>query len=53
MESRNVPAMAPVEDSLIDAAIYRDGRRIESPPTLTATYERLRALPDRPGANLC
>src|SRR5205814_7546164 len=46
MESRNVPAIAPVEDSLIDAAIYRDGRRIESPPTLTATYERLRALPD-------
>jgi magnesium transporter len=38
--------MAPVEGSLIDAAIYREGRRIESPPTLAATYERLRQLPD-------
>ena len=46
MESRSGPTMAPVEDSLIDAAIYRDGRRIESPQTLAATYERLRELPD-------
>jgi magnesium transporter len=46
MESRSDSAMAPVEGSLIDAAIYREGRRIESPPTLAATYERLRQLPD-------
>src|SRR6266545_830909 len=39
MESRSGPPMAPVEDSLIDAAIYREGRRIESPPTLAATEQ--------------
>lgn len=45
MESHGGPMMAPVEESLIDAAIYRDGVRIESPPTLVETHERLRQLP--------
>src|SRR6185437_16199740 len=45
MESRGGSTISPVEDSLIDAAIYRDGVRIESPPTLAETHERLGHLP--------
>src|SRR6476469_2752851 len=45
MESRGGSMMAPVDESLIDAAIYRDGIRIESHPTLAETHERLRQLP--------
>ena len=46
MEPRPVAA-APVEQSVVDAAIYRDGRRVDSPSTLAETYERLR---EQPGA---
>src|SRR5256885_7606597 len=42
MELRPAPPAPPVEDSLIDAAIYREGRRVESPATLAETYRLLR-----------
>ncbi|NUU25694.1 MAG: magnesium and cobalt transport protein CorA [Streptomycetaceae bacterium] len=38
---------APVEKSLIDSALYVDGRRVASPGTLAETY---RGLHERPGA---
>jgi magnesium transporter len=45
MEPR--PAAAPpVEQSVVAAALYRDGRRIDSPPTVAETARRLR---DQPG----
>ncbi|MCZ4094943.1 magnesium and cobalt transport protein CorA [Streptomyces sp. So13.3] len=37
----------PVENSVIDAALYRDGHRIDTPATLTEAY---RKLPDTPDA---
>jgi magnesium transporter len=47
MEPRPVPAAdAPVEESVVAAAIYRDGQRIDSPPTVAETVRRLR---DQPG----
>jgi magnesium transporter len=36
-------AVTPVENSVIDNAVYQDGRRIDSPATLAETVERLRA----------
>jgi magnesium transporter len=39
-------AAAPVEHSVIDNAIYTEGRRVDSPATLADTFERLR---DKPG----
>jgi magnesium transporter len=49
MDPRTDPgqAMARVENSVIDNAIYLRGRRIDSPPTLADTFERLR---DKDGA---
>src|SRR5215216_1830752 len=44
MEPRPAPA-APVEQSVVAAAIYRDGRRIDSPPTVAETVRRLREQP--------
>jgi magnesium transporter len=46
MEPRPAPAAATVEQSVVAAAIYRDGRRIDSPPTVAETSRRLR---DQPG----
>ncbi|MFI6982760.1 magnesium and cobalt transport protein CorA [Embleya sp. NPDC050154] len=43
----DVPEPAPVEHSLIDAAIYVAGVRVASPTTLADTYRELHA---RPGA---
>jgi magnesium transporter len=43
----DTPDTAPEERSLIDAAIYVDGRRTASPTTLADTY---RELHDHPGA---
>ncbi|MGP3940451.1 magnesium and cobalt transport protein CorA [Streptomyces sp. 6N106] len=37
----------PDERSVVDAAVYRDGRRVGTPGTLAATYRRLR---EEPGA---
>ena len=45
MESRPEDVVAPVEGSMVDAAIYREGRRIESPPTIAETTQHLRDLP--------
>jgi magnesium transporter len=42
MEPRPAAAPAPVEQSVVAAALYRDGRRIESPPTVAETARRLR-----------
>ncbi|MET7901094.1 magnesium and cobalt transport protein CorA [Streptomyces sp. NPDC005355] len=33
------------ERSVVDAAVYRDGRRVGTPDTLAATYRRLREAP--------
>jgi magnesium transporter len=40
---------APVEQSMVAAAIYRDGRRVESPPTVAETVRRLREQPGTMG----
>jgi magnesium transporter len=45
MEPRAAPAAPPVEQSVVAAAIYRDGRRIDSPPTVAETARRLREQP--------
>jgi magnesium transporter len=45
MEARPEDVAAPVEQSVVDAAIYRDGRRVDTPPTVAATAERLRQEP--------
>jgi magnesium transporter len=42
MDPRAVEADASVEHSVIDNAIYLDGRRIETPATLAETVEHLR-----------
>jgi magnesium transporter len=45
MESRPTPAPPAVEQSVVDAAIYLDGRRIESPPTVAELSRHLRDQP--------
>jgi magnesium transporter len=45
MESRPEDVAAPVEESVVDTAIYRDGHRIETPATVADTARRLRELP--------
>jgi len=47
MEPRVGATPAPVEESVVDAGIYRDGRRIASPPTVAETA---RVLREEPGA---
>src|SRR4029450_888890 len=44
MEPRPAPA-APVEQSVVATAIYRDGRRVDSPATVAETVRRLREQP--------
>jgi magnesium transporter len=39
-------AAAPVDESLIESAIYRAGRRVATPRNLAETYQRLREQPD-------
>ncbi|HEX6677896.1 MAG TPA: magnesium and cobalt transport protein CorA [Actinomycetes bacterium] len=46
MEPRAAPPAPPVEQSVVAAALYRDGRRVDSPPTVAETARRLR---DQPG----
>ncbi|HEY8168992.1 MAG TPA: magnesium and cobalt transport protein CorA, partial [Candidatus Limnocylindrales bacterium] len=46
MEARPEDVAAPVEQSIVDAAIYRGGERIDSPTSLTAAAQRHRAEPD-------
>jgi magnesium transporter len=45
MESRPEDVATPVEESVVDTAIYRDGHRIETPATVAETARRLRELP--------
>ncbi|MFF3862842.1 magnesium and cobalt transport protein CorA [Streptomyces sp. NPDC002209] len=40
------PGPPPNHRSVIDSAVYRDGRRIASPATLAETFRRLRDEPD-------
>ncbi len=47
MEPRAGSANPPVERSVVDAAIYVDGRRIDTPASLSRLREQLR---DKPGA---
>jgi magnesium transporter len=47
MEPRSAADAAPVEQSVVAAAVYRDGRRVDSPPTVAETARRLR---DQPGS---
>jgi magnesium transporter len=47
MEARPEDVVEPVERSVVDAAIYVEGQRVDSPSTVAATLE---ALKDRPGA---
>ena len=42
MDPRAAGQASPVENSIIDNAVYLDGRRIDSPPTLADTVEQLR-----------
>jgi magnesium transporter len=46
MEPRPATVAPPVEQSMVAAAIYRDGHRVDSPPTVAATAQRLQ---ERPG----
>jgi magnesium transporter len=46
MDPRADTVAAPAEQSVVSSAIYRDGHRVETPPTLAETYQRLRELPD-------
>jgi magnesium transporter len=45
MQPRPAPTAPPVEQSMVAAAIYRDGHRIDSPPTVAETARRLREQP--------
>ncbi len=45
MESRPTAVAPPVEQSVVDAAIYLDGLRIESPPTVAEISRHLRTQP--------
>ena len=46
MEPRPATSAAPVEQSVVAAAVYRDGRRVDSPLTVAEAARRLR---DQPG----
>ena len=46
MEARPEDVAAPVEESVVDTAIYRDGHRIETPPTV---HEAAQHLSEQPG----
>ena len=47
MEARPEDVVAPVEQSVVDAAIYEDGHRVEAPPTIA---EAVRLLKEHPGS---
>ena len=46
MEARPEDVVSPVEQSMVDAAIYREGRRIESPTTVAEAARLLREQDD-------
>jgi magnesium transporter len=45
MEPRPQPPSVLVEDSVVDAGIYRQGRRVDSPSTIAGTSRRLKEEP--------
>ncbi len=45
MEARPEDVAAPVEQSVVDAAIYREGHRIETPPTVADAARHMREQP--------
>ncbi|WP_203935915.1 magnesium and cobalt transport protein CorA [Planosporangium mesophilum] len=45
MDPRAAAVAAPVDQNMVSSAIYRDGHRVDSPPTLAETYQRLREQP--------
>jgi magnesium transporter len=45
MDPRAATPVAPAEESVVTSAIYRDGVRVDAPPTLAETYQRLRQQP--------
>ena len=49
MEARPEDVAAPVEQSVVDAAIYRDGHRVETPQTVAELARHLREQPDTMG----
>lgn len=46
MDPRASAPVAPVEESVVDAGIYRGGRRIDRPATLTGAYQHLEQQSD-------
>ncbi len=46
MEARPEDVVAPVEQSMVDAAIYRGGHRVDTPKTVTDAVARLQDSPD-------
>ena len=46
MDPRADATAAPVEQSVVSSAIYLQGHRLESPPTLAETYQQLREQPN-------
>jgi len=44
-ESHRPAPAAPVEDSVVDSGLYREGRRVASPPTVAETARLLRDQP--------
>jgi magnesium transporter len=49
LESRPEDVVAPVEKSVVDAGLYRDGKRVETPATVAEMAELLRREPDAMG----
>src|SRR4051794_38029737 len=49
MEARPEDVVAPVAKSIVDAALYRDGRRIEAPTSVAEIAQRLRDEPETVG----
>ena len=45
MEARPEDVATPIEQSMVDAGLYIEGRRIESPPTIAETVAKLRSTP--------
>src|SRR6266498_5672984 len=43
MDPRAAEAVTPVENSVIDNAVYVDGKRVDSPATLADTVDQLRS----------
>lgn len=49
MEARPEDVVEPMAKSIVDAALYRDGHRIDSPESVTEMAEMLRQQPDAIG----